>query len=303
MNVVTRGIRNAFRNSVRTVSIVVILGLSLGLSLAMLVAHQAVTDKITSVKASVGNTITIQPSGYNGASQINNALTTSQLNSIKSLQHVTGVAENLNDRLPTTGSSMPFGRSTSSNSTTSLTSSVQVNGNGSATGPRLFISGGGGEIPSNFTPPLSFLGTTEPERINNNTITITAGKMIDGTTDSNDAMVSSAMASKNNLSIGSTFSAYNTSLTVAAIFKPDNNNQGAANTVVLSLPAIERLSGQSGAVTDAVATVDSLDNLSSTSSAIKNKLGSSADVTSSIDQANAAVQPLNSVKSISLYSL
>ena len=49
--------------------------------------------------------------------------------------------------------------------------------------------------------------------------------------------------------------------------------------------------------------VNSLSNLSSTTTAIQNKLGSSADVTSSISQANQALQPLNSVQTIALYSL
>ena len=38
MNVISRGIRNAFRNTIRTFSIIVILGLSIGLSLGMLIA-------------------------------------------------------------------------------------------------------------------------------------------------------------------------------------------------------------------------------------------------------------------------
>jgi putative ABC transport system permease protein len=66
MNVFSRGVRNAFRNMIRTFSIIVILGLSIGLSLTMLVANHAVSDKITSVKASVGNTVTISPAGVRG---------------------------------------------------------------------------------------------------------------------------------------------------------------------------------------------------------------------------------------------
>ncbi len=125
MNVVSRGIRNAFRNATRTLSIVTILGLSLGLSLAMLIAHQAVSDKINSVKASVGNTISIQPAGFNGFSPVNNALSTSQLSKVQTLAHVTQLTENLTDRLPTTGSSTPSfgGQSQSQNATPDTTQS------------------------------------------------------------------------------------------------------------------------------------------------------------------------------------
>jgi putative ABC transport system permease protein len=90
-------------------------------------------------------------------------------------------------------------------------------------------------------------------------------------------------------------------MAVTGIFT--SNNQAENNTVIVSLPTEQSLSGQTGDVTSAVATVDSLDNLTSVTTAIKNTLGSSADVTSSEDQANTTVQPLNSVKNISLFSL
>ena len=98
MNVVTRGIRNAFRNTIRTFSIVVILGLSIALALSMLIARQAVGDKIDSVKSSVGNTISISPAGYNAMSDANNALTTSDLAKVKTIDHVSSVTENLTGR-------------------------------------------------------------------------------------------------------------------------------------------------------------------------------------------------------------
>src|ERR1700747_1086903 len=104
MNVFSRGVRNAFRNATRTVSIVIILGLSVGLSLTMLVAHQAVGQKIASVKASVGNTVTVSPAGVRGFEGGGNALTGTQLSKLTSLQHVTSISESLNDRLTTSNS-------------------------------------------------------------------------------------------------------------------------------------------------------------------------------------------------------
>ena len=91
-------------------------------------------------------------------------------------------------------------------------------------------------------------------------------------------------------------------MTVTGIFTVSNNEAGAG-TVVVSLPTEQRLSNQAGDVTSATATVDSLDNLNSTTTAIKNTLGSAADVTSAQTQANNTVQPLDSVKTVSLYSL
>jgi putative ABC transport system permease protein len=253
MNPISRGIRNAFRSGVRTGSIVLILGLSIGLSLTMLVAQKAVDSKIKSVKSSIGTAISISPAGFNPGSQANNALTVTQLDKVKSLPHVASITENLTDRLPTTGASMPsfgrFGAADSSSSTTSLTSPITI-----------------------------------------------------GTADANTALISETMASKNNLKVGDTFTAYDTALTVGGIFS--TSTQGAQDTVVVSLPTMQRLSGQTSVVTNATATVDSLDNLSGTTAAIKSALGSSnADVTSAQDQADQAVEPLNSVKKVATFSL
>ena len=304
MNPISRGIRNAFRNGVRTASIVVILGLSIGLALTMLVAQKAVENKIKSVKSSIGNTITIAPAGFTPGSQANNALSSSQLAKVSALAHVSDVAETLTDRQSTTGSSSSsFGRfggdsDTSSETTTSLSSPVTLNTNG----PRFFMGGSSStDSTATFSLPVSFLGTNQPLSIDGSSITLTSGKAISGTGDTNDALISGAMASKNNLSVGSTFTAYNATLTVAGIFS--TSNQSARGTVVVSLPALQRLSGQSGAVTSATATVDSLDNLASVTTAIKSTLGSSADVTSAQDQADATVKPLNSVKTVSSFSL
>ncbi|HSX07060.1 MAG TPA: FtsX-like permease family protein [Candidatus Saccharimonadia bacterium] len=305
MNPVSRGIRNAFRNGVRTSSIVLILGLSIGLSLTMLVAEKAVDNKIKNVKSSIGNTIGISPAGFNPGSQANNALTTTELNGIKSIAHVTGVIETLNDRQSTTGAPAPsfgrFGADDSSNgTTTSLSSPVTLNTNGPG---RFFAGGGSGgsDTTVNFSLPITFLGTTDPTNVSGSAITLTKGSTVSGSTDTNNVLVSSAMASKNSLSVGSTFTAYNALLTVAGIFS--DSNQSAQNTVVLSLAALQRLSGQTGDVTNAVATVDSLDNLSAATTAIKDKLGSSADVTSTQEQADNTVKPLNNVRTVATFSL
>jgi putative ABC transport system permease protein len=309
MNVITRGFRNVFRNSIRAISIVVILGLSIGLALTMLIARQAVSQKIQSVKSSIGNTISIAPAGFSNFSSVNNSLTTSELSKVSALPHVTGVTETLTDRLTTIGSTQPSfgnfgGSSTSSNNgQTSLTSPITFNMSGNGGGHFFYSGGASGSTtaPTNFTPPITIAGTNNPTSLDGTSLTITSGKTINGSSSTDDALISAAMASKNNLKVGSTFTAYSTTLTVAGIFK--TSNQADENNVIVSLPTEQSLSGQTGDVTSAVATVDSLDNLDSVTTAIKNTLGTSADVTSAEAQANATVQPLNSVKNVSLFSL
>jgi len=307
MSAVNRGIRNAFRNQVRTLSIVLILGLSIGLALVMLIAHQAVGQKINQVKANVGNTISISPAGFNPLSSANNALTTDQLAKVKNINHITSLTETLTDRLTTTGSAQPSfgGENANSNAQTSLTSPIKLNA--SDGGGRFFVSGGGSSLPTNFSPPITILGTNSPTQLNSsigNPVTIISGKIIDGSKDTNDAMISNAMADKNGLKAGSTFTAYGQTLEVAAIYGiSENGTQAGNDTVIVSLPALQRLSGQGNVVSSATATVDSADNLASATTAIKNDLGSNADVQSAQDEANNTVQPLKNVQSISLISL
>src|SRR5665213_1241224 len=106
MNAFSRGVRNAFRNQIRTFSIVIILGLSVGLALAMLLAHQAVGQKINSVKSSVGNTVSVSPAGVRGFEGGGNTLTEAQLSPVQKLSHVTSVTESLSDRLTTSNTSL-----------------------------------------------------------------------------------------------------------------------------------------------------------------------------------------------------
>lgn len=298
MNTLTLGVRNAFRNSVRTGSLIIILGLSIGLCLVMLIAYQAVGAKISQVKASIGNTINISPAGFSSFSDANNGLTTDQLSKVKALAHVATLTETLSDRLTTEGSAS-FGPDQNAG-TTSLQSPVKLGENG---GTVIFRghSSMGGELPANFSLPVQVLGTTSPGSVNGSALSITSGSAIDGSKDSNDALISSAMASKNSLSAGSAFTAYGSTLTVKGIFT--STSQGQNNTVVLSLPAAQRLSGQGNNVTDATVTVDSLDNLASVTSAVKQTLGNNVDVQSAQDEADAAVQPLQNVQNISLVSL
>lgn len=316
MNIVTRGIRNAFRNATRTISIVIILGLSTGLSLVMLIANQAVESKIQTTLRAIGNTVTIAPMGYVTGSAANNALTSDQLKKVKDLAHVTDVTATLSGHLQTEGTtSRPDvggggsvqieGESTTA--TTSLKSPLKINTEGGTTQAGGFTMSGSGnmpKLPDNFSLPISIVGSSNPERpssVGATSLKVLEGTAIKGDQDEDLAMISRSMAKKNNLQVGANLTAYGKILKVAAIF--ESNTESGNSYVVVSLPTLQRLSNQKNVVTGAVATADSLTNLSSVTGAIKKSLGSTADVTSNIEQANKALQPLNAVKSISFYGL
>jgi putative ABC transport system permease protein len=302
MNVVTRGVRNAFRNQIRTFSIIVILGLSIGLSLAMLVAHQAVGDKINSVKASVGNTVSISPAGVRGFAGGGNPLTETQLASVKNLTHVTAVEESLQDRLTATNSNLQsainagsLGQRFSQNSGQTFTPSPDATGRF-----------GGGTGTSTFTPPVTVNGTTTPTDLSSGaggggTFTLKSGSIFNSSSTDNVALLGSSLASKNNLKVGSTFTAYGTTITVVGIF--DAGNTFSNNQVIMPLATEQKLSSQAGDITSATLTVDSITNVDSVTSAAQKALGSAADVTNAAAQAQTVISPLQSIQSISLYSL
>jgi putative ABC transport system permease protein len=295
MSFVARGAKNAFRNGLRTTSLVIILAVSTGLALTMLLAHQAVDAKIASVKSSIGNTITVTPAGSQGFSGGGNPLTQSQVDVVKSLPHVASVNYSLTDQLTTSNSSL-----TSAITAGSLGSRRHSESSG-AGGP----GGGGGFGGGTFTPPVSAIGSNNVNNLatlGGGTAKLTSGSTFDPTVDNQVALVGTTLASKNNLTVGSTFQAYGTTFTVKGIF--DAGSTFANNTVVMPLPTIQRLSGQTGDITSATVQVDSIDNVSATVTVIQNKLGTSvADVVSQQDTANQALAPLANIGTISLYSL
>jgi putative ABC transport system permease protein len=287
MNSLSRGIRNAFRNHIRTFSIVIILGLSIGLALTMLVARQAVQAKIESVKSSIGNIITVSPSGARGFQGGGEPLTTDQITRVKSTPHVAAVTEVLADRLDSTQ--------------TNLQSAIETGSLG-----RRFNGGRAGAAGNegNFTPPIFVTGTDSPSGqalSGGGDLNVTSGKIFDGKADANVALVGKGLATKNNLTAGGTFQAYGSTFTVSGIFDSGNNFSNSA--LVMPLATVQRLSEQTGNISSAIVQVDSISNLDAASSAIKSELGDAADVVSQQDMAAQALTPLENIKTISLYSL
>lgn len=91
MGVVSRSVGNAFRNKVRSGAVVVILAVAIGLALAMLVANEAVGSRVDSLKASVGNTLTVNPAGSRGGLGGGEPLTGAELAKASAVDNVTSV--------------------------------------------------------------------------------------------------------------------------------------------------------------------------------------------------------------------
>lgn len=290
MNAVTRGVRNAFRNSIRTFSIIFILALSIGLSLTMLVARQAVDQKITDVKSSIGNTITVTPAGAKGFEGGGEPLTTTQINQVSQLTHVSSVTSTLNDHLET-------------NTNTNLQSAIDAGTLGKRGNAGFSVNGSKADG-STFTPPINVTGISSLTGVEvfGSKLNLTSGKAIDPTSNANEAMIGEALATKNNLQVGSIFQMYGQNITVVGIFDTGTKFQNGG--VVVPLKSLQTLASESDNVTSATVQVDSLTNVDAVVASIKNKLGSDkADVTSQQDQAAEALAPLENIKSISMVSL
>ena len=333
MSVLDRGFRNAFRNTTRTVSIVLILGLTIGLAFVMLVAHRAVGEKASTALSSVGNTVTVGPAGYSAGGLLGQFLTSAELAPIARLHGVTGVDESLNGQLkasdlppisargtgiaslpPITAKSPDVSRSNASGSASSGSGSSGSSPNelGSTTlkypGTEAFATQGLACEPQPCTPPINYYtiyvaGSTEPAaavNIGASRLTVVSGHAISGTSSADDVMISTEMAQKNGLKVGSAFTAYGTTLTVAAIFTSDT--QQGNDTVITSLPLLQHLIGTDDVFT-ATVTASSLTDLAKVTSEIEHVLGPKASVVSYVSDAEQAVSSLGNVQSIALDSL
>ena len=295
MNVISRGIKNALRSPLRSGSIILMLAISIGLILSMLVARSSVNAKIDEVKSTAGTNITISPAGVFGFAGGGNALTSAQLTTIKNTAHIASTSATLSDQMSATDTNLTasltlgnFGarqqRFESSNSiTTSETTSSTI-----------------AETRPAPTPRTTVTGTTNPNSISTNgsDLKLTSGSTIDGNSSDLIALVGSDLATKNNLVVGSTFTAYAQTITVKGIFKTDNKFQDSG--IIMPLATVQTLTSQSGSVSSVIAKVDSSENVSSTVTLLKSSLGDKADIVSEAEQAATSVSSLESIASLAL---
>ena len=302
MNVVSRGVKNAFRSPLRSGAMIIMLAISIGLILSMLVARSSVNTKIDEVKATAGTKITISPAGVMGFSGGGDALTSTQVATVTSTSHISSVVSTLSDQMGTSDTNLTaslelgsFGKrqerfdSSSSTSTDSSSSSSSdtATTDDSTTRPAM-------------TPRTTVTGTTDQNSVSTDgsNLSITSGESIDGASSDLVALIGTDLATKNNLKVGDTFTAYTKTITVKGIFKTSNKFQDSG--IIMPLATVQTLTDQSGAVSSVVAKVDSSDNVDATVTALKTALGDKADITSEAEQAATSVSSLSSISSLAL---
>jgi putative ABC transport system permease protein len=284
----------------RSVGVVAILAVAIALSISMLVARDAVTTKINSVRASTGNTITVSPKGFFGFQGGGTPLTTTQINGLLNLSNVTAVRESLSEQLKSTQTSL-----TSPTPVGQL--GQQFGGFGGASSSSASLGGGSSATTTAFSIPIRVIGTNSPGNAvegganGGGTEKLTSGSAFSPTSKADVAIVGGTLATKNKLKVGSTFSAWGTKITVVGIF-----NAGSTFTdsnVLMPLATVQKLASATNQVTSATVVVNNINNVASVDKVITKKLGSVADVTSTQATVEAQLAPLNSVKTISTYTL
>lgn len=300
MSVVTRGVKNAFRNWLRTGAVVLILAIGIGLSLSMLVANQAVEAKINDLKSKVGTTITVNPAGAQGFEGGGEPLKSADVTTVGKVAHVTSVDAIMNFRMRNqdasndTSGRLFMGGDSAAVGTTNLQSAIDAGTLG-----RRNNSSDSGQAPANFSLPISGIGTSGNYDASGTAYHITAGRALTSTDAGDISLVGSDLAAKNNLKVGSTFTAYNATFTVVGVFDQGTKFENAG--IAIPLSTAQSITSQADEISNMVVQVDSADNLSATATAIKNALGSNrADVTSSQDTVQAAITSLQSVQQISV---
>jgi putative ABC transport system permease protein len=283
----------------RSVGVIVILAVAIALSISMLIARDAVTTKINSVRASTGNTITVSPKGFFGFSGGGTPLTTTEVNDLLDLKNVTSVQESLSEELQSSQTSLK-----SPTPSGSLGGRFGNFGGGSSSAGG---STGSGSTGTTFTIPVRIIGTNSPGNAlvgganGGGTEKLTSGTSFSPTSKANVAVVGATLASKNKLKVGSTFTAYGKTITVVGIY--NSGSTFADSDVLMPLASLQTLASAPGQVTAATVVVNNVDNVTSVTKAINAKIGSKADVTSTEATTEAALAPLNSVKTISTYTL
>jgi putative ABC transport system permease protein len=296
MSVVTRGVKNAFRNWLRTLAVVLILAIGIGLSLSMVVANEAVTAKMNDLKAQVGTTLTINPAGARGMDGGGEPLTMADVETVSKVAHVASVAAvssfALQNQDAQNGPNVMFKTPGGGQAgKTSLTSAIE---------PGTIGRRGAGEthMPDTFSLPIMGVGTQGSDH-SGKAYTITAGRTITKSDTDYVAIVGKELAVKNNLSVGGTFTAYDKTFTVVGVY--DQGNKFENGGLAIPLSVAQTLSGRANEIGHLVATVDSVDNLQSAQAAIKTALGNDkADVVANEQNVQTAIDSLKGVQQISI---
>jgi putative ABC transport system permease protein len=314
VSVLARSVGNAFRNKVRTAAVVAVLAVAIGLALSMLVANQAVTGKVAELNASVGTVLTVNPAGGQGFEGGGEPLTSAQAATAAAVPNVTSVVGTKALRLRNaaeaaaeaasgrTGQGGPGGQSATS-VTTSLTAAIDAGTLGNRNQASSATSGNGttgtAQAAPSFSLPVTATGIGAEVDSTGRALQLTQGTGLgDYTAASTGALLGTTLATKNGLSVGSTFTIKDQTFTVKGLF--DAGTAFGNNALYVTLPTAQTLAALPGELSTMIVTVNSMENVDAAKTTLQAALGTDkADVTQGQRNLQTAVSSLDSVKNIS----
>jgi putative ABC transport system permease protein len=166
------------------------------------------------------------------------------------------------------------------------------------------VAGGGG---SNFFSQVTVVGSDTPGTAliggftGGGTETITSGTSFGAGATSDQAVVGTALATKNNLTVGSTFTAWDTKFSVVGIYTAGSSFADA--DVLMPLATVQKLTDEAGEASNAVVTVDTAGDVTGVQTAISSALGSSISVINTSQNSESNLTSLSSVQSTATYLL
>jgi putative ABC transport system permease protein len=320
MRTIKLGIKALIRSPLRGGLLVGVLGVSIGLALIMITVNGAFAQRLDDIRAQVGTDITVRPAGTfggafgggggggGGAPGGNTAptatpstssgsstpastqpiLTDTNLQQLTSIPNISGITTEITERYRGT----------------TLKAATLTGSNGQpATGPN-------GQA---FSPPITVTGTDDPSTLVSlgaTDTTISSGRTLTSADAGTDvAVVGTALATANNLSVGSTFTMTNTdstgtatgaTTTLTAVGIYTTGTSFADNGLAIPIDTARAIFGRSNEVDQAIVKANRVDNVNQVATDIKNALGTNAvDVTTAQSSFSSISAPLSDAKSSS----
>lgn len=295
MSAVTRGVRNTFRNPLRTLGFAIIIAVSMALAFSMLLAYQAVGERSNQLKRQMGTNARVLSVGAD-FSMNSVPFTEQDAEKLSRLPNVSAVIKHLSfaaqsqqeqDAAKKATESGHMIESSGEFKTTSLASALDWGDMGEPSK----------KMKSLPPLPISVEGTSGNATLEGQPIRIVQGKPLDQAS-ANDALVGKALAEKNKLSIGSTFTIEKKVFKVAGIF--DGGTPTSNNSVMIPFAVAGEMLGKKDIVQLTV-TASSIETLDGVIAEVKKTLGEKrVDVITQQPEAAKIVASLKNIQSISI---
>ena len=298
MRTIRRGLRTLLRSPLRTGLLVAVLAVSVGLTLIMITVNEAFGERLDEIKGEVGSDVTVSPAGSFGggffrgafgggpggqpggeeaeAGQTSPALADEEIDGVLAIDNVASVSRSLTEGY--TGED--------------LTSAP----------PQLPE---GAQLPSGagqFSFPVLVTGTDNPDAlttIGNADVGFVAGRTFnDDEVEANVAVVGTALAEENGLTVGDSFEMEGTSFEVVGI--STTGTRFGDNAVFLPLKTAQEVFDRPGEIDQAVVRAISVDHVEQVADDIRQMLGEEAvDVTTQLSLFSAISAPLSDAENSS----